>query len=80
MTTIQWRISTAAAILFVSTASFATEPDQRALELALSLSAQAPAVAVKSSVDPRAAAQTALVTEVSKAQSTGTNTQQQGAK
>lgn len=80
MTTIQWRISTAAALLFASTASFAIEPDQRALELALSLSAQAPTAMVKSGVDQRAAAQAALVTEASKAQSTGTNAQQQGAK
>ncbi|MDG5978480.1 hypothetical protein H010_24739 [Hydrogenophaga taeniospiralis CCUG 15921] len=80
MTTIQWRISTAAALLFVSTASFAIEPDQRALELALSLSAQAPTVMEKSGVDQRAAAQAALVNEASKAQSTDTNAQQQGAK
>ncbi len=80
MTTIQWRISTVAALLFVSTASFAIEPDQRALELALSLSAQAPTAMEKSGVDQRAAAQAALITEASKAQSTGTNAQQQGAK
>lgn len=77
MTTIQQRLFAATSLILVSTACLATEPDQLALELALSLSAQAPASVQKSTVDPRALAQAAVAAEV--ALLTG-GAQQQGEK
>lgn len=56
MSMIQRRWLTATSLILLSTASHAMEPDQRALELALSLSAQSPAVAQKNAAALAAAA------------------------
>lgn len=63
MTMIQRRFLAATSLVLMSTASHATEPDQRALELALSLSAQVPAIAQKSAAFHAAVAQAALATQ-----------------
>lgn len=62
MTTIPQRFLAASTLLIASTAGLAAEPDQLALELALSLSNQTVAVQ-KSAVDQHASARTAVAAQ-----------------
>lgn len=63
MTMIHRRLLAAISLILLSAASQATEPDQRALELALSLADRAPTAAHKSAAFHAAAAQAAQTTQ-----------------